>query len=126
MGLKVYFKNKLSIISTVELEKEYTIEEFVSKIQDNGGAERVRVKKKNPMIRYHITMLFRFEEIQNKVFTEIKEDIDILLQYKTDFLESNGPSLRNSETRQGVMDQIDILNGELEVTNISFVKYYKF
>ena len=124
--MKVYFKNKLSIISTVELEKEYTIEEFVSKIQDNGGAERVRVKKKNPMIRYHITMLFRFEEIQNKVFTEIKEDIDILLQYKTDFLESNGPSLRNSETRQGVMDQIDILNGELEVTNISFVKYYKF
>ena len=124
--MKVYFKNKLSIISTVELEKEYTIEEFVSKIQDNGGAERVRVKKKNLMIRYHITMLFRFEEIQNKVFTEIKEDIDILLQYKTDFLESNGPSLRNSETRQGVMDQIDILNGELEVTNISFVKYYKF
>ena len=124
--MKVCFKNKFGIISTVELEKEYTIEEFVSKIQDNGGVERVRVKKKNPTIRYHITMLFRLEEIQNKVFTEIKEDIDILLQYKTDFLESNGPSLRNSETRQGVMDQIDILNGELEVTNISFVKYYKF
>ena len=124
--MKVYFKNKLGIISTVELEKKYTIEEFVSKIQDNGGVERVRVKKKNPMIRCHITMLFRFKEIQNKVFTEIKEDTDILLQYKTDFLESNGPSLRNSETRQGVMDQIAILNGELEVTNISFVKYYKF
>ena len=124
--MKVYFKNKLSIISTVELEKEYTIEEFVSKIQDNGGVERVRVKKKNPTIRYHITMLFRLEEIQNKVFTEIKEDIDILLQYKTDFLDSNGPILRNSETRQGVMDQIAILNGELGVTNISFVKYYKF
>ena len=126
MGLKVCFKNKFGIISTVELEKEYTIEEFVSKIQDNGGVERVRVKKKNPTIRYHITMLFRLEEIQNKVFTEIKEDIDILLQYKTDFLDSNGPILRNSETRQGVMDQIAILNGELGVTNISFVKYYKF
>ena len=124
--MKVCFKNKFGIISTVELEKEYTIEEFVSKIQDNGGVERVRVKKKNPTIRYHITMLFRLEEIQNKVFTEIKEDIDILLQYKTDFLDSNGPILRNSETRQGVMDQIAILNGELGVTNISFVKYYKF
>ena len=41
--MKVYFKNKLGIISTVELEQENTIEEFVSKIQDNGGIEKVRV-----------------------------------------------------------------------------------
>ena len=30
--MKVYFKNKLGITSTVELEKNNTIEEFVSKI----------------------------------------------------------------------------------------------
>ena len=41
--MKVYFKNKLGITSTVELEKSDTIEEFVSKIQDNGGTEKVRV-----------------------------------------------------------------------------------
>ena len=41
--MKVYFKNKLGVISTVELEKKNTIEEFVSKIQDNGGTEKVRV-----------------------------------------------------------------------------------
>ena len=41
--MKVYFKNKLGVISTVELEKKNTIEEFVSKIQDNGGIEKVKV-----------------------------------------------------------------------------------
>ena len=41
--MKVYFKNKLGVISTVKLEKKNTIEEFVSKIQDNGGIENVRV-----------------------------------------------------------------------------------
>ena len=41
--MKVYFKSKLGITSTVELEKSDTIEEFVSKIQDNGGTEKVRV-----------------------------------------------------------------------------------
>ena len=41
--MKVYFKNKLGVISTVELEKNNTIEQFVSKIQDNGGIEKVRV-----------------------------------------------------------------------------------
>ena len=40
--MKVYFKNKLSVISTVELEKNNTIEQFVSKIQENGGIEKVR------------------------------------------------------------------------------------
>ena len=43
--MKVYFENKLGVISTVELEKKNTIEEFVSKIQDNGGIEKVRVNK---------------------------------------------------------------------------------
>ena len=38
--MKGYFKNKLGVIPTVELEK---IEKFVSKIQDNGGIEKVRV-----------------------------------------------------------------------------------
>ena len=33
----------VGVISTVELEKKNTIEEFVSKIQDNGGKEKVRV-----------------------------------------------------------------------------------
>ena len=67
---------------------------------------------------------FRF-----KVFAEVKKDIDILLQHKSDFLENNEPSLTNSETHQGRMDQIAILKGELEEkkqTNISSVKYYKF
>ena len=41
--MKVYFKNKLGVISTVELEKNSRIEEFVSKIQDSGGIEKVRV-----------------------------------------------------------------------------------
>ena len=38
--MKVYFKNKFGVISTVELEKSNTIEEL---IQDNGGIEKVRV-----------------------------------------------------------------------------------
>ena len=37
------FKNKLGVISTVELEKKNMFEEFVSKIQDNDGIEKVRV-----------------------------------------------------------------------------------
>ena len=41
--MKVYFKNKLGVISKVELEKNNTIEEFVSKIQENRGIEKVRV-----------------------------------------------------------------------------------
>lgn len=41
--MKVYFKNKLGVISTVELVKNDTIEEFVCKIQDNGDIEKVRV-----------------------------------------------------------------------------------
>ena len=41
--MKVYFKNKLGVMTTVELEKNNTIEEFVSKIQDNGGIEKVTV-----------------------------------------------------------------------------------
>ena len=39
--MKVYFNNRLGVISTVELEKNNTIEDFVSKIQDNGGIEKV-------------------------------------------------------------------------------------
>ena len=41
--MKVYFKNKLGVTSTVNLEKGNMIEEFVSKIQDDGGIEKVRV-----------------------------------------------------------------------------------
>ena len=41
--MKVYFKNKLGVISKVELEKNNTIEGFVSKIQENRGIEKVRV-----------------------------------------------------------------------------------
>ena len=41
--MKFYFKNKLGVISAVELEKNSKIEEFVCKIQDNGGIEKVRV-----------------------------------------------------------------------------------
>ena len=37
------FKNKLGVISTVELERNSTIEEFANRIQDNGGIEKVRV-----------------------------------------------------------------------------------
>ena len=41
--MKVYLKNKLGVVSSVEQEKNNMIEEFVSKIQDNGGIEKVRV-----------------------------------------------------------------------------------
>ena len=41
--MKVYLKNKLGVVFSVELEKNNMIEEFVSKIQDNGGIEKVRV-----------------------------------------------------------------------------------
>ena len=41
--MKGYLKNKLGVVSSVELEKNNMIEEFVSKIQDNGGIEKVRV-----------------------------------------------------------------------------------
>ena len=59
----------------------------------------------------------RFKDIQNKVFAEVKKDIDILLQHKFDFLENNGLSLTNSKTCQGLMDQTAILKGELEEKN---------
>ena len=35
----------------------------------------------------------RFKDIQNKVFAEVKKDIGILLQHKSDILENNGQSL---------------------------------
>ena len=41
----------------------------------------------------------------------------MLLQHKSDLLEKNGPSLTNGGTRQGLMDQIGILKGELEEKN---------
>ena len=139
--MKVYFKNKLGVISTVELEKKNTIEEFVRKIQDNGGIEKARVSmitstcncgtdltdfllqdidKEITLVNViepddslsHINALYeevRFKDIQNKVFAEVKKDIDMLLQHKSDLLEKNGPSLTNSGTRQGLMDQIAIL-----------------
>ena len=147
--MKVYFKNKLGVTSTVELEKNNTNEEFVSKIQDYCGIEKVRVNmitsscncgtdltdfllqdidKEIALVNViepddslsHINALYeevRFKDIQNKVFAEVKKDIDILLQHKSDFLENNGLSLTNSETRQGLMDQITILKGELEEKN---------
>ena len=147
--MKVYFKNKLGVISAVELEKNSKIEEFVCKIQDNGGIEKVRVNmitsscncgtdltdfllqdidKEITLVNViepddslsHINALYeevRFKDIQNKVFAEVKKDIDILLQRKSDFLENNGPSLTNSGTRQGLMDQTAILKGELEEKN---------
>ena len=65
----------------------------------------------------HINALYeevRFKDIQNKVFAQLKKDIDILLQHKSDFLKNNEPTLTNSETHQGLMDQIAILKGELE------------
>ena len=147
--MKVYFKNKVDVISTVELETKNTIEEFVCKIQDNGGIEKVRVNmitsscncgtdltdfllqdidKEITLVNViepddplsHINALYeevRFKDIQNKVFAEVKKDIDMLLQHKSDLLEKNGPSLTNSGTRQGLMDQIAILKGELEEKN---------
>ena len=145
--MKVCFKNKLGVVSTVELEKSNTIEEFVSKIQDNGGIEKVRVNmitsscncgtdltdfllqdidKEITLVNVietddslrHVNALYeevRFKDIQNKVFAEVKKDIDMLLQHKSDLLENNGPSQTNSGTRQGLMDQIAI--GELEEKN---------
>ena len=68
----------------------------------------------------HINALYeevRFKDIQNKVFAQLKKDIDILLQHKSDFLKNNEPTLTNSETHQGLMDQIAILKGELEEKN---------
>ena len=41
--MNVCFENKLGVTSIVELEKKKTIEKFVSKIQNNGGIEKVRV-----------------------------------------------------------------------------------
>ena len=41
--MKVYFKNKLVVSFTVELEKNKTIEDIVIKIQDDGGIEKVRL-----------------------------------------------------------------------------------
>ena len=41
--MKVYFKNKLGVSFTVELEKNKTIEDIVIKIQDDGGIEKVRL-----------------------------------------------------------------------------------
>ena len=71
------------------------------------------------MVRYHISMLYtkRSDLKIFKVFAEVKKDTVILLQHKSDFLENNGLSLTKSEIRQGLMDQIAILKGELEEKN---------
>ena len=61
------------------------------------------------MIRENLYEKVRFKDIQNKVFAEVKKDIDILLQHKSDFLENSEPILTNSGTHQGLMDQIAIL-----------------
>ena len=42
--MKPYSRNNLDVITTVEVEKNNTIRKFVSKIQDNGGIEKVRVQ----------------------------------------------------------------------------------
>ena len=139
--MKLYSRNNLDVITTVELEKNNTIRKFVSKIQDNGGIEKVRVQmitsscncgtdltdfllqdidKEITLINVtepndplsHINALYeeiRFKDIQNKFFAEVKKEIDILLRHKSDFLENNGSSLTNSETRQGLMEQTAIL-----------------
>ena len=68
----------------------------------------------------HISALYkevRFKDIQNKVFAEVKKYIDTLLWHKSDFLENNGPSLLNFGNRQGLMDEIAVLKGELEEKN---------
>ena len=125
------FKNKLGVISTVELERNSTIEEFANRIQDNGGIEKVRVNMITSScncgtdltefvlqdIDKEITLVnaieaddslslinalyekVRLKDIQNKVLAEVKKDIDMLLQHKSDLLENNGPSLTNSGTR---------------------------
>ena len=139
--MKPYSRNNLDVITTVEVGKNNTICKFVSKIQDNGGIEKVRVQmitsscncgtdltdfllqdidKEITLINVtepddplsHINALYeeiRFKDIQNKFFAEVKKEIDILLRHKSDFLENNGSSLTNSETRQGLMEQTAIL-----------------
>ena len=147
--MKGYLKNMLVFISIVELKKNNTIEEFVSKMQDNDGIKKVRVNMITSScncrtdltyfllqdIEKQITLVnviepddslsstnalykeVRFKYIQNNVFAEVKKDINILLQDKSNFLENNGRSLTNSETYQRLMDQIAILKGELEEKN---------
>ena len=113
------FKNKLGVISTVELERNSTIEEFANRIQDNGGIEKVRVNmitsscncgadltefllqdidKEITLINVtepddslsHINALY--EEVRFKdIQNKVKKDIEILLQHKSDFLENSGP-----------------------------------
>ena len=39
--MKVYFENKLGVISTVELENNNATDKFVCKIQNNGGIEKL-------------------------------------------------------------------------------------
>ena len=144
--MNVCFKNKLGVISTVELERNRTIEEFVSKIQDSGGIEKVRVNmitsscssgidltdflledidKEITLVNViepddslsHINALYeevRLKDIQSKFFAEVKKDIDILFQPKSELLQNNGIGLTNSGTGQGLMDQICILKDELE------------
>ena len=39
--MKVYFENKLGVISTVDLENSNTTDKFVCKNQNNGGIEKL-------------------------------------------------------------------------------------
>ena len=139
--MKVYFENKLGVISKVELENNNTTDKFVCKIQNNGGIEKLErllprvtdltdfllqdIDKEITLVNVierddslsHINALYeevRFKDIQNKVFAEVKEDIDILLQQKYDFLGNHGSSLTKNGTHQGVMDQIAIVKDELK------------
>ena len=117
--MNVCFKNKLGVTSTVEIEKNNAIKEFFSKIQDNGGIEKVRVNmitsscncgtnltdfllrdinKEISLVNViepddplsHINALY--EEVRFKdIQNKVKKDIEILLQHKSDFLENSGP-----------------------------------
>ena len=85
-----------------DIDKEIAL---VNVIEPDDSLSHINAQKKSDLKIFKIKCFF------------LKKDIDILLQHKSDFLKNNGLSLTNSETRQGMMDQITILKGELKEKN---------
>ena len=96
--MKVYFKNKLGVISKVELEKNNTIEEFVSKIQENRGIEKVRVNMITSSCNCGTDLTdFLLQDIDNEItFVNVIEPDDSLTYIRLTKLDQVRPKI--SET----------------------------
>ena len=71
--MKVYFKNKLGVTSTVKLENNYTTEKFVREIQGQDIVEKVRVSAINSLCTCGTDLTDVLLQNMNKEITLVNE-----------------------------------------------------